>query len=83
MTTEEALILEFEDTHPRNDRVKEAAIRETFGHSWVRHQQIVRRLTYDPQAVAAYPMVCARARWVSAGQGLRRAGAFAGARPRI
>ncbi|MBK0296308.1 DUF3263 domain-containing protein, partial [Bacillus sp. S34] len=53
-------ILEFESTHPRNDRSKEAAIRDTFGYSWVRYQQRLMQLTHYRDAVAAYPMVCAR-----------------------
>lgn len=67
-------ILEFESTHPRNDRSKEAAIRDTFGYSWVRYQQRLMRLTRDRDAVAAYPMVCARVIRVSRRNGLRQAG---------
>lgn len=64
-------ILEFESTHPRNDRSKEAAIRDTFGYSWVRYQQRLMHLARDRDAVAAYPMVCARVLRVSRRQGLR------------
>lgn len=71
MTPDDAALLEFESQHPRNDRVKEAAIWETFGHSWVRYQQRLLRLTHDQAAVATYPLVCARVQRVSRRQGVR------------
>lgn len=64
-------LLEFESTHPRNDRSKEAAIRDTFGYSWVRYQQKVHALVTTQAAVAAYPMVCARVQRVERANGLR------------
>lgn len=67
-------ILEFESTHSRNDRAKEASIRNTFGYSWVRYQQRLMQLTHNHAAVAAYPMVCARVVRVSRRNGLRQIG---------
>lgn len=74
MTPDDEALLEFESQHPRNDRSKEAAIRDAFGYSWVRYQQILVRLSRTHVAVAAYPMVCARVLRVSRRNGLRRAG---------
>jgi len=71
MNDADRALLDFESTHPRNDRSKEAAISTTFGHSWVRYQQRLLRLSTDQEAVAAYPMECARAQRISQGQGLR------------
>lgn len=71
MNDADRLLLDFEATHPRNDRSKEAAITATFGHSWVRYHQRLMQLTHDRDAVAAYPMVCARVVRVSRRNGLR------------
>ena len=61
-------LLDFESAQPRD---KEAAISVTFGHSWVRYEQRLLRLTRDQEAVAAYQAVCARALRVSRHSGLR------------
>lgn len=71
LTSEAAYLLEFESAHPRNDRRKEAAIRDTFGYSWVRYQQKMHALVTTQAAVAAYPMVCARVQRVERANGLR------------
>jgi hypothetical protein len=60
MTDDERDRMEFEESHPRNDRIKEAEIRVRFGQSWVRHQQIVVRLVRRQDVVAEYPMACRR-----------------------
>lgn len=65
-------ILEFESTYPRNDRSKEAAIMDSFGFNWVHYHRRLMQLTHDQDAVAAYPMVCARVVRVSRRNGLRR-----------
>ena len=65
-------LLEFESAHPRNDRSKEAAIRDTFGISWVRYQQKIHALVTTQAAVAAYPLVCARVQRISRRNGLRQ-----------
>ncbi|WP_396127745.1 DUF3263 domain-containing protein [Curtobacterium sp. SORGH_AS_0776] len=72
MNGADRLLLDFESTHPRNDRSKEAAIRDTFGYSWVRYQQRLMQLTRDRDAVAACPMVCARVVRISRRNGLRQ-----------
>lgn len=71
MTEDDRALLDFEAAHPQNDRRKEADISATFGHSWVRYQQRLLRLTHDKEAVEAYPMVCARAQRISTRNGLR------------
>lgn len=72
LTSEARSLLEFESAHPRNDRRKEAAIRDTFGYSWVRYQQKMHALVTTQAAVAAYPMVCARVLRISRRNGLRQ-----------
>lgn len=72
MDDDTTALLEFESAHPRNDRRKEAAIRDTFGYSWVRYQQKMLTITATRAAVAAYPMVCARVQRVKRANGLRR-----------
>lgn len=44
MTDDERAVLRFEEQHPRNDRTKEAAVREALGVSWVRYRQLLLRL---------------------------------------
>ncbi|WP_058725262.1 DUF3263 domain-containing protein [Curtobacterium luteum] len=72
LTSEARNLLEFESAQPRNDRRKEAAIRDTFGYSWVRYQQKLHALVTTQAAVAAYPMVCARVQRISGRNGLRQ-----------
>lgn len=71
MTPDDAALLSFESEHPRNDRRKEAAIRDTFGFSWVRYEQRLLGLTRDQEAVAAFPAECSRVTRLSERNGLR------------
>jgi hypothetical protein len=60
MTDDERAILAFEESHPRNDRSKEAAVRETFGESWVRYEQRLQRLVKREDVLADYAVVASR-----------------------
>lgn len=62
MTDEERAILVFEETHPRNDRRKEAAVRDTFGESWVRYEQRLQRLVKREDVLAEFGGVAGRVR---------------------
>lgn len=69
MTDDDRDLLMFEEAHPRNDRRKEAAIRSTFGFSWVRYHQRLVTLSKDVDAVAEFPQIIRRA--VTSPRGLR------------
>lgn len=60
MNDDERAILRFEERNPRNDRTKEAAIREMFGVSWVRYRQQLLRLVDREDVVAEFPVVAHR-----------------------
>lgn len=60
MTDAERAILAFEEQYPRNDRVKEAAIRTELGMSWVRYRQVLLRLVEREDVLAAYAVVAHR-----------------------
>jgi hypothetical protein len=62
MTDDERATLSFEETHPVNDRRKEAAVRETFGESWVRYEQRLQRLVKREDVLAEFAVVAGRVR---------------------
>lgn len=62
MTDDERTILRFEERHPRNDRRKEAAVRETFGVSWVRYQQRLLGLVKREDVLVEFAGVAGRVR---------------------
>jgi hypothetical protein len=77
MTNDERLILDFEETHPRNDRRKEGAIRTELSMSWVRYQQRLLGLVRREDVLAEYAQVAHRvARATTAGVAHRAARTF-------
>lgn len=60
MTDYERALLAFEDQHPRNDRTKEAAIRDAFGVSWVRYRQRLLQLVRRQDVLEEFPIVAHR-----------------------
>jgi hypothetical protein len=78
MTDDERAVLVFEEQHPRNDRRKEAAVRETFGTSWVRYQQQLLGLVKREDVLAEFAPVAHRVQRVTADRtALRSARRFA------
>lgn len=66
MTDDERAILVFEERRPRNDRGKEAAVREVFGVSWVRYQQRLLGLVAREDVLAEFAPVAHRVQRVTA-----------------
>lgn len=62
MTPDDAAILDFERQWWKSAGRKEAAIRDTFGHSPTRHYQVLNGLLDDPAALAHDPMTVRRLR---------------------
>jgi hypothetical protein len=60
MTDDERAILTFEDQHPRNDRTKEALIRNELAVSWVRYRQVLLRLVERADVAQEFPIVTHR-----------------------
>jgi len=60
MTDDERAILVFEEQRPKNDRSKEAAVRDAFGVSWVRYQQLLLRLVAREDVLAEFAPVAHR-----------------------
>jgi hypothetical protein len=60
MDEKERAILTLEERHPRNDRTKEAIIREELGLSWVRYRQLLLRIAASDDAAREFPMVVDR-----------------------
>ncbi|PYY32336.1 DUF3263 domain-containing protein [Curtobacterium sp. MCBD17_030] len=60
MIDSERAVLAFEEQHPRNDRVKEAAIRTELDMSWVRYRQLLGRLVARPDVLEEYAVVAHR-----------------------
>lgn len=60
MTDDDRAILVFEETHPKNDRHKEAAVRTELGLSWVRYQQRVLGLVKREHVIAEFAPVAHR-----------------------
>ncbi|MEK6310128.1 MAG: DUF3263 domain-containing protein [Curtobacterium sp.] len=78
MTDDERAILVFEETHPKNDRRKEAAVRTELGLSWVRYQQRVLGLISREDVLAEFAPVAHRVRRVTSERvALRSARRFA------
>lgn len=78
MTDEERTILVFEEEHPRNDRRKEAAVRDAFGVSWVRYQQRLLGLVKREDVLAEFAPVAHRVQRMTAERSaLRSARRFA------
>jgi hypothetical protein len=78
MTDEERTILMFEEEHPRNDRRKEAAVRDAFGVSWVRYQQRLLQLVRREDVLEEFAPVAHRVQRVTEQRtALRAARAFA------
>lgn len=73
MTDDERAILVFEEQRPRNDRSKEAAVREVFGVSWVRYQQRLLGLVAREDVVAEFASVAHRVQRVTAARTAARA----------
>jgi hypothetical protein len=74
----ERAVLAFEDQHPRNDRVKEAAIRTEFDMSWVRYRQLLGRLVQRPDVLEEYAVIAHRVqRATERGAASRKARSFA------
>ena len=57
---DEHALLQFEDTHPRNDGAKHEAVRRQLGLTPVRRQQRLLRAIRSPEAVACYPQTVHR-----------------------
>lgn len=66
MTDDERALLTFEEQHPRGDRAKEAAVRDRFGISWVRYQQILLRLVEREDVLAEFALVSHRVKRAAA-----------------
>lgn len=60
MSDDERAVLVFEEQHPKNDRRKEAAVREKFDVSWVRYQQRLLRLAKREDVLAEFAIVAHR-----------------------
>ncbi len=60
MIDSERAVLAFEEQHPRNDRTKEAAVRNELGLSWVRYRQVLLRLVRRQDVLEEYPVVAHR-----------------------
>lgn len=78
MIDSERAVLAFEEQHPRNDRTKEAAIRNDLGLSWIRYRQVLLRLARRQDVLEEYPVVAHRVlRMTDAGVRARAARTFA------
>ena len=78
MNDDERAILLFEEQHPRNDRTKEAAVRDVLGISWVRYRQVLLRLVRRRDVLEEYPVVAHRViRTTDAGVRARASRSFA------
>lgn len=78
MTDGDRALLRFEEQHPRNDRTKEAAVRDELGLSWVRYRQVLLRLVRRRDVLEEYPVVAHRVlRATDAGVRARTARTFA------
>ncbi|MBF4597192.1 DUF3263 domain-containing protein [Curtobacterium sp. VKM Ac-2889] len=73
MTDDERKLLDFEESNPRNDRHKEAAIRAELAMSWVRYQQVLIRLVQRHDVLAEYATVAHRVARMTAAAVARRA----------
>jgi len=73
MTDDDRKLLAFEETHPRNDRRKEAAIRTELSMSWVRYRQVLSRLVVRPDVLEEYASVAHRVERATAASVARRA----------
>lgn len=60
LTQQDRAILELEQAYPRLTGKKQDAIRHELDLTLTRYQQRLRWLVTQPEAVSAYPMVCAR-----------------------
>lgn len=57
MEDDDFRLLEFEDSHPRNDDHKEAALRAEFGLSPGTYFSRLFQLTEEPEVISTYPTV--------------------------
>lgn len=60
MNDTERAVLAFEELHPRNDRTKEADIRNELGMSWVRYRQLLGKLVQRPDVLSEFAVVAHR-----------------------
>jgi hypothetical protein len=78
MNDDERAILMFEEQYPRNDRSKEAAVRDVLGISWVRYRQRLLQLVRRRDVLEEFPIVAHRViRTTDAGVRARAARTFA------
>lgn len=73
MTEDERRLMDFEESHPRNDRRKEAAITTELSMSWIRYRQLLGRLVQREDVLAAYAAVTHRVERATAAAVDRRA----------
>lgn len=65
LTQDEIDLLTFEENHPQHSGLKAELIRTTFGLPSARYYPRLRRLTREQDAIARFPLLCARVQRLS------------------
>jgi hypothetical protein len=72
LTPEEEALLAFETSHPTRGALKSDLVREHLGIGGVTYYRLLHQLVRRQDAVAAWPMTCARVQRVERARGERR-----------